>query len=538
MNFDPLYYPYPSRRSVVFARQGMIATSQPLAAQAGLEILKKGGNAIDAAVATASCLTVVEPTSNGIGGDAFALVWSGGKLWGLNSSGPAPRSISREALTKAGHKELPEYGVCPVTVPGAPACWAELARKFGRLPLTESMRPAIEYAEKGFPVSPVVGEKWEAAYKIYRALRGDEFRHWFETFAPLGRAPKAGEMWRLPEQGETLAKIAETRAEAFYRGDLAEKIEAFFKRYSGYLTVADLADFRPEWVEPVSVNYHGFDVWEIPPNGHGIVALMALNILNGFEAPAKEAKDSVENYHRQIEAIKLAFADGLKYIADTGAMKVKVADLLSESYAAERRALIGGRAIDPAPGRPHAGGTVYLATADGEGNMVSYIQSNYEGFGSGMVVPGTGIALHNRGFCFSWDPEHDNCLGPGKKPYHTIIPGFLTKDGEAVGPFGVMGGFIQPQGHVMVVSNTVDYGLNPQAALDAPRFRWKEGRVVEVEAQFPGHEAEALQRKGHQVRYGTVGDREFGRGQIIWRDRDGVLAGGSEPRADGQVAAW
>jgi gamma-glutamyltranspeptidase / glutathione hydrolase len=535
MNFDPLYYPYPSRRSMVFAGRGMVATSQPLAAQAGLEILRKGGNAIDAAVATASCLTVVEPTSNGIGGDAFALVWTGGKLWGLNSSGPAPRSISLQVLAKAGHKGVPEYGVCPVTVPGAPACWAELTRKFGKLPLTENMRPAIEYAEQGFPVSPVVGDKWEAACRIYGAQSGEEFRHWFETFAPSGRAPAAGQMWRLPEQAATLAKIAETRAEAFYRGDLAEKIGAFFHRYSGYLTAEDLAAFEPAWVEPLRVNYHGYDVWEIPPNGHGIVALMALNILNGFESPAR---DAAENYHRQIEAIKLAFADGLKYISDQCMMKAKVEDLLSESYAAERRGLISGKAILPVPGVPHRGGTVYLATADGEGNMVSYIQSNYEGFGSGMVVPGTGIALHNRGFCFSSDPGHCNCLEPGKKPYHTIIPGFLTKDGEAIGPFGVMGGFIQPQGHVMVVTNTVDRGLNPQAALDAPRFRWKEGRVVDVEAQFPAHVAEALQRMGHEVRYGAVGDREFGRGQIIWRDKDGVLAGGSEPRADGQVAAW
>jgi gamma-glutamyltranspeptidase/glutathione hydrolase len=535
MNYDPLYYPYPSRRSVVFSTKGMVATSQPLAAQAGLEILKKGGNAIDAAVAAASCLTVVEPTSNGIGGDAFALIWTGGKLHGLNSSGPSPRSISLQALAAAGHKELPEYGVCPVTVPGAPACWAELARKFGRLPLTESMRPAMDYAENGFPVSPVVGDRWQAAYKIYGARHGDEFRHWFETFAPLGRVPLAGEIWRLPEQAATLAKIAETNAEAFYRGELAEKIDSFFRRYSGYLTAEDLAAFSPAWVEPVHVDYHGYEVWEIPPNGHGIVALMALNILNGFEEPAG---DAAENCHRQIEAIKLAFADGLKYIADSRMMKVKVADLLSESYAAERRALIGDRAISPVPGRPHAGGTVYLAAADGEGNMVSYIQSNYEGFGSGMVVPGTGIALHNRGFCFSWDPKHDNCLGPGKKPYHTIIPGFLTKDGEAVGPFGVMGGFIQPQGHVMVVTNTIDQGLNPQAALDAPRFRWKEGKTVELEPQFPGHVAEILQRMGHEVKYGAVGDREFGRGQIIWRNREGVLAGGSEPRADGQAAAW
>ncbi|MFZ2445494.1 MAG: gamma-glutamyltransferase family protein [Syntrophobacteraceae bacterium] len=535
MNYDPLYHPYPSRRGMVFSRRGMVATSQPLAAQAGLDILKKGGNAIDAAIAAASCLTVVEPTSNGIGGDAFALVWTGGKLTGLNSSGPAPRKLSLQSLAGAGHREIPRFGVGPVTVPGAPACWAELARRFGKLPLTESMRGAIEYAEAGFPVSPVVANRWEAAREIYLAQDGDEFRHWFETFAPLGRAPAAGEIWRLPDQAATLAAIAETEAEAFYRGNLAEKIDSFFHRYSGYLTSEDLAAYKPEWVDPVKVDYRGYDVWEIPPNTHGIVALMALNILNGLEPGAR---DSAGACHRQIEAIKLAFADGLKYIADIRAMKVKVSDLLSDAYAAERRGLIGDTALPPEPGVPHGGGTVYLAAADGEGNMVSYIQSNYEGFGSGMVVPGTGIALHNRGYCFSNDPDHANCLAPGKRPYHTIMPGFLGKDGEAVGPFGVMGGFIQPQGHVMVMANTIDFQLNPQAALDAPRFRWMGGRTVDVESHFPPSTADDLVRMGHDIKRGAAGDFDFGRGQIIWRDKEGVLAGGSEPRTDGQVAAW
>jgi gamma-glutamyltranspeptidase/glutathione hydrolase len=535
MDFDPLFYPYPSGRALVFSRRGMVATSQPLAAQAGLEIMKKGGNAVDATIAAASCLTVVEPTSNGIGGDAFALVWTGGKLWGLNSSGPAPGKISLQVLTGAGHTKMPQYGVHPVTVPGAPACWAELSRRFGKLPLTESMRPAIEYAESGFPVSPVVSSQWSSAFEIYRVRRSEEFQHWFETFAPLGRAPVAGEVCRLPEHAATLAAIAETNAEAFYRGNLSEKIGAFFRRYSGYLTADDLDAFKPEWVEPVKIDYRGYDVWEIPPNGHGVVALMALNILKGFEF---EARDTALTYHRQIEVVKLAFADGLKYIADIGRMKVKVSDLLSDAYAEERRKLISARAIRPGHGKPHGGGTVYLAAADGEGNMVSFIQSNYEGFGSGMVVPNTGIALHNRGSCFSFDPNHDNCLEPGKRPYHTIIPGFLTKGAQALGPFGVMGGFIQPQGHVMVVTNTIDFQLNPQAALDAPRFRWQEGMAVDVERQFPHHLAEALVRMGHDLRYGAVGDRHFGRGQIIWRKKDGVLAGGSDPRADGQVAAW
>ncbi len=535
MNYDPLHYPYPSRRHTVFSRKGMVATSQPLAAQAGLDVLRKGGNAIDAAVATASCLTVVEPTSNGIGADAFALVWTGGKLRGLNSSGPAPGSISLRALAGAGHKTIPPFGVAPVTVPGAPACWAELSRRFGKLSLPETMRSAMEYADSGFPVSPVVANRWQAAFEVYRAQDGKEFQHWFEAFAPYGRTPLAGELWRMPDQAATLASIAETEAESFYRGEISEKIDSFFRRYSGYLSADDLAGFKPEWVEPVKVGYRGYEVWEIPPNGQGIVALMALNILNGLEIGAR---DSAKAYHRQIEAIKLAFSDGLKYICDIRKMKVAVSDLLSEGYAAQRRSLITESAVDPLPGDPPRGGTVYLATADSEGNMVSYIQSNYLGFGSGMVIPGTGVALHNRGYCFSSDPEHDNCLEPGKKPYHTIIPGFLTKGGDPIGPFGVMGGFIQPQGHVMVMVNTVDFQLNPQAALDAPRFRWTGGLNVDVEDSFPRHIAAELSRMGHHITYAAPDDFDFGRGQIIWRGKDGVLAAGSEPRADGQAAAW
>ncbi|MDR3561508.1 MAG: gamma-glutamyltransferase family protein [Negativicutes bacterium] len=535
MNYDSLYHPYPSRRSVVFAKKGMVATSQPLAAQAGLDILKKGGNAIDAAIATAACLTVVEPTSNGIGGDAFALVWTGGKLHGLNGSGPAPQSISIEAVKKAGYQELPKYGVIPVNVPGTPAAWAALSKRFGKLPLTEVLAPAIRYAEEGFPVSPIIGKLWGAGFKNYKAEQGEQFKHWFEVFAPQGRPPAAGEVWRSARHAATLQSIAETNAESFYRGDLAEKIDGFFKKYNGYLRKEDLEAFHAEWVDPIKVNYRGYDVWEIPPNGHGMVALMALNILKGFDF---SDKDTVETYHRQIEAIKLAFVDGRKYITDPRNMTVKVEDLLSEAFAAERRRLIGREAVQPEPGRPASSGTVYLATADEEGNMVSYIQSNYMGFGSGLVVPETGISLHNRGHNFSFDPAHDNRLEGGKKPYHTIIPGFMTKDNAAVGPFGVMGGFIQPQGHVMVVMNTVDFHLNPQAALDAPRFQWTEGKSVAVEPLFPEYIAEALNRRGHAIKRGAIGDNSFGRGQIIWRDGDGVLAGGTEPRTDGIVAAW
>ncbi|MEX2104408.1 MAG: gamma-glutamyltransferase family protein, partial [Bacilli bacterium] len=470
MSYDALHHPYPSRRNTVFSKKGMVATSQPLAAQAGLDILKKGGNAIDAAIATAACLTVVEPTSNGIGGDAFALIWTKGELHGINGSGPSPKSISIDAVKESGHDTIPKFGWIPVTVPGVPATWAELSKRFGRLPLSETLKPAIDYAENGYPLSPTLGKYWKSAYRIYKEnLKGEEFNSWFETFAPDGRAPEIGELWKSPGHAATLRSIAETNAESFYRGELAEKIDQFSKKYGGFLRKEDLAEYAPEWVKPIKVNYRGYDVWEIPPNGQGIVALMALNVLKGFEF---SEKDSVDTYHKQIEAIKLAFADGHKFITDSREMSVKVEELLSEGYAEQRRHLISDIAVQPEAGEPPKGGTVYLATADEEGNMVSFIQSNYMGFGSGLVVPGTGIGLQNRGHNFSLDPTHENRLEPGKKTYHTIIPGFLTKDDQAVGPFGVMGGFMQPQGHVQVVMNTIDFHLNPQAALDAPRWQW------------------------------------------------------------------
>jgi len=535
MRFDPLDYPYPSRRNCVYATRGMVATSQPLAAQAGLSILQQGGNAIDAAIATAAALTVVEPTSNGIGSDAFALVWTGGKLYGLNSSGPAPRGLSIEALKRAGFSEMPRLGVAPAMVPGAPAAWVELNRRFGRLPLSTVLAPAVDYAERGYPVSPTLGRNWQIAFENYRKnLTGEEFRPWFDTFAPAGRPPAIGEVWRSPGHARTLRLIGETAGEAFYRGELAERIAAFVGRHGGYITPEDLAAFRPEWVEPLHVHYRGYDVWELPPNGQGLVALLALNILKGFTFGARE---EVETYHLQIEAIKLAFADGLRFIADPRSMDVTPEDLLSDAYADGRRRLIGRTALEPAPGRPPRGGTVYLAAADAEGNMVSYIQSNYMGFGCGIVIPETGIALNNRGHTFRLDPAHPNGLGPGKRPYNTIIPGFLTRDGQAVGPFGVMGGFMQPQGHVQVITNAIDFGMNPQAALDAPRWRWVEGRTVEMEHSVPEHIVDALARRGHAVRW-AMGSDGFGRGQIIWRMSDGALVGATEPRTDGHVAAY
>lgn len=536
LNLNPLNQPYQIAKMPVYAKKGMVATSQPLAAQAGLEMLKQGGNAIDAAIATAICLTVVEPTSNGIGGDAFALVWMGGKLYGLNASGPASQNISIEKVKRKGHTIMPEHGFIPVNVPGAPSAWIQLSERFGKLPFDELFKPAIQYAEEGFPISPVLGKLWNRAVTTFREkLRGEEYAFWFNLFAPGGNCPRVGEVWRSPAHARTLQSIAETKAESFYRGELAEKTDRFFRQHDGFLSAEDLAAYSPEWVNPISINYRGYDVWEIPPNGQGLVALMALNILKGFEFTDR---DNVDTFHKQIEAIKLAFADGLTYITDANKMAVSIESLLSDAYGEERRRLIGKSAIDPRPGKPADGGTVYLATADGEGNMVSFIQSNYNGFGSGLVVPDTGISLHNRGRNFSLDPEHDNRLEPGKKPYHTIIPGFLSKGNEPVGPFGVMGAFMQPQGHVQVMMNTIDFHLNPQAALNAPRWQWKQGKTVEVEASFPHHLALALAERGHDVKVAleTTG---FGRGQIIWRNNEsGVLVGGSEARTDGSVVAW
>ena len=535
ISFDPLTYHYASRRNVVYGRNGMVCTGNPLAAQAGLDVLRKGGNAIDAAVAAASTLTVVEPTANGIGSDAFAIVYTGGKLYGLNSSGPSPRSISLEEVRGRGFEKMPEDGVIPVNVPGAPGAWAALSERFGRMPLKESMATAIGYAEDGYPIQPGVGEGWKASFERCRkaAEKFPEVNSWFETFAPDGRPLKVGELLRLPGHARTLRAIAETNAEEFYRGELANEIDRFMKQYGGFLSKEDLAAFYPEWVQPLTTDYHGFTVCEIPPNGHGITVLMALNILKGLP----ETSDLFIQTHRQIEAMKLAFTDAQRYVADPGYMTVSPDQLLSEEYAAARRALIGTEAITPEYWEPVKGGTVYLCTADREGNMVSYIQSNYMGFGSGVVIPGTGISLNNRGANFYLDSSMANCLGPAKKSYHTIIPGFLMKDGRPVGPFGIMGGFMQPQAHLQVLLSAIDHHLNPQDALDKPRWMWTGGKTIEVEQSFDAAILGQLARAGHNivVRRSSV---PFGRGEIIWRSEDGILCGGCEMRTDGQVAAW
>lgn len=535
-SFYNLSNPYPIKRNATYARNGMVATSQPLASQAGIEILKKGGNAIDAAIATAACLTVVEPTSNGIGGDAFALVWTKNRLHGLNGSGRSPQSISIDAVKEAGYQKIPQYGWIPVTVPGVPAAWADLSEKFGKLPLEEVLQPAITYVEEGFPISATLSRNWQRAYTNFsKLLKEDYYKHWFKTFAPNGRAPKVGEIWTSKGHAETLRSLAKTKSASFYNGELAEKIVQFSKANGGFLSADDLAEHQSEWVHPLRVNYRGYDVWELPPNGQGIITLQALKILKGYEFSERE---SLYTYHKQIEAMKLAFADGLKFITEESKMPITSEDLLSDSYAAERRGLIGNEAMNAEPGHLAKGGTIFLCTADKEGNMVSYIQSNYMGFGSGLVVPGTGITLQNRGYDFSMDPTHANALEGSKKTYHTIIPGFLTKENDAIGPFGVMGGFMQPQGHLQVMMNTIDFGMNPQAALDAPRWKWVQGKTVEVEHRFFHHIADLLAQKGHDIQY-NLDPSSFGWGQIIWRNpQTGVLIGGSESRTDGTVATW
>lgn len=534
LRFDPHHYRYPSHRNVIYGSRGMAAASQPLAAQAGLAVLKKGGNAIDAAIATAAALTVVEPTGNGLGSDAFAIIWKDGKLHGINGSGFAPKSWSVESFKARGWDKVPRDGWGPATVPGAVATWCELSKKMGRLPLTEVLAPAIEYARDGHAVSPTVAYNWDAAFKKYGPMTSPEFGAWLKTFCPNGRAPRAGEIFKSEAHARTLERIAQTNGEAFYKGDVAEKIVAFAKETDGFFTMEDLAAFAPEWVDPISVNYRGYDIWEIPPNGQGICALLALSILKNFEF---KERDCAETYHKQIEAIKMGFADAHRYVADQRFSTVPVKELLADSYGAARSKLIKDVAVDHKPGDPMHGGTVYFSTADGEGTLVSFIQSNYMGFGSGVVIPETGIGLNNRGHCFSMDPEHPNVIAGHKRPYNTIIPAFMTKDGKPVGPFGVMGGYMQPQGHLQVAMNVIDFGMNPQEALDAPRWQWSGDMKVTVEPGFPASEALKLAAMGHDI-VPEVTSNSFGRGEVIWLTEDGTLAGATEPRTDGCVAAW
>ncbi len=538
MMFDPLFQPYASNRYCVTASRGMVATGSNLASAAGLEVLMKGGNAVDAAVATAAALTVTEPTANGIGADSFALVWIKDRLYGLNSSGYAPSGISREAvLEKSPDGKMPTHGWLPVMVPGAVKSWPTLVKRFGKLSLKEDLAPAIRYAEEGYPAGPMLGKMWENSTAIFHRMFDGKPEHdeWFRTFTKNGESYHFGDIIRLPNHARTLRLIAETDGDAFYKGEIAEQFVRQSERDGGgYFRMEDLAGYESRWVDPISVNYRGFDVWEIPPNGQGIIALMALNILKEFDFAYKE---NVDTYHKQMEAIKIAFADARHYVTDPRHMAIDYHDLIRPEYGALRAKEITDRAALPTWGKPFGSGTVYLCTADGEGNMVSYIQSNYKGFGSGIVLEGYGVALQNRGSEFSLDPEAANVLAPGKKTYHTIIPGFLTKGGKAVGPFGVMGGYMQPQGHVQTVMNLVDFHMNPQMALDAPRWQWMKDKDITVEPTFNNQIARQLAARGHNITTALNGS-PFGRGQMIVRLDNGVLVGGCEGRTDSNIACW
>ncbi|AKG75363.1 gamma-glutamyltransferase family protein [Salinicoccus halodurans] len=528
---DHYKYPYLNRRFSVYAKNGMVATTHPVATEAGIEMLKRGGNAMDAAIATAAALTVVEPTSNGIGGDAFMIAWMDGSLHGMNASGRSPRTLSMEEIRSRGYSEMPKYGWLPVNVPGVPAAWASLIGKFGKLTLKEVLTPAIRAAKDGFAITPTVARYWRTAYKNFsREVENfEEIRPWLEIFGNV----EAGEIRTLPYHADTLVEIAETEAKSVYEGALADRIVEYSKRTGGLITHEDLKNFEIDYVDPVSVDYKGYDIHEIPPNGQGITALMALGMLKDDEFRHLDE----EAYHYQIEAIKQAFADTTTFVADRDHMTVSGKDLLEPGYLERRRTEIGGSAALREHGDLPRGGTVYLATADGEGNMVSYIQSNYMGFGSGVVIPETGLALHNRGHSFSMDENNPNYVGGGKRSFHTIIPGFITKGGKPVGPFGVMGGFMQPQGHLQVAMNLIDYGMNPQSALDAPRWQFKSGMEVEVEDRFDHDIARSLARRGHRISV-NLEPNSFGRGQIIIRGKDGVLIGGSESRTDGSISIY
>lgn len=533
-------FPYSSQRMPVLARN-VVATSQPLAAEAGLSMLRQGGNAMDAAVAAAMTLTVVEPTSNGIGADAFALIWAGGGLHGLNASGHAARAMPEHYFE--GKERVPLRGWDPVTTPGAVSAWVEINKRFGSLPLATVATPAIHYARDGFLVSPQTGAGWRGA--AARGYDREQFAEWQRTFAPNGRGPATGELFFMKNHADTLEEIAQTMGESFYRGALAAKISSAAEAQGGFLREEDLAAHRADWVRPISTDYHGFTLHEIPPNGQGLAALMMLGILRHLEIE-KLAVDSVESLHLQIEAMKLAFADGHRYIADPAYMDVSVDDLLDDDYLKSRAKMVDRkRAQDFKHGTPKDGGTVYLTAADEHGNMVSYIQSNYSGFGSGVVIPGTGVSMQNRGGCFVTERGHPNEAGPGKRPYHTIIPGFVTRKGdggagddEPVMSFGVMGGYMQPQGHAQVVLRIADYHQNPQAALDAPRWQVTTGLEVIIEPGFDSGVYEKLKAMGHGVRQARARTVSHGRGQIAWRLREGEYLAASDLRSDGEAVGF
>lgn len=532
-------------RSEVIAQNGMAATSHPLATQIALDILKKGGSAVDAAIAANAALGLMEPTGNGIGGDLFAIVWDAKtqKLHGLNASGRSPLSLSRQYFIDEGLDKIPAFGPLPVSVPGCVDGWFELHDKFGILPMDELLSPTIEYAEKGFPVTELI------AYYLERSGRFlSKYPNFKETYMPNGKTPQKGEVFKNPDLGNTLRKIGEGGRDAFYKGEIASTIAQYIKENGGFLTEEDLEKHYSEWVEPVSVNYRGYDVWELPPNGQGIAALQILKMLEAYDI-ASMGWSSAEYVHLFTEAKKLAFEDRAKYYADPDFNKNPVEWLISDRYADERRKLINeNRAAREFPaGEFESDNTIYLTTSDKDGNMVSLIQSNYRGMGSGMTPTGLGFVLQDRGEMFTLEEGHYNSYEPGKRPFHTIIPGFITKEGRPYISFGLMGGAMQPQGHAQIVINMVDFRMNLQEAGDAPRIyhdgsseptgeKMTDGGTLYLESGFPYETVRSLIGKGHKVAY-TVGP--YGGYQaIMWDEVNKVYYGASESRKDGQAAGY
>jgi gamma-glutamyltranspeptidase/glutathione hydrolase len=537
-------------RSEVIGANGMVATSHPLATQIGLEVLKAGGTAMDAAIAANAALGLMEPTGCGIGGDLFAIVWDPKtkRLHGYNGSGRSPQSLTRAWFDEEGIERIPSFGPLPVTVPGAVDGWFALHGRFGRKPMAELLAPTVRYAREGHPVPAVIAEAWAISVRRYA-----EFEGFKAQFTIDGRAPGKGEIWKNPNLARTLERIGREGRDAFYRGEIPEVVERYMKAQGGFLAASDFAAHRGEWVDPVAINYRGVDVWQIPPNGQGIAGLQILKMMEGFDLAGMSPTDP-RYVHRFVEAKKLAFEDRARWYADPAFFRSPVADLLSERYAAERRKLIDPERAQQsvAPGNPvlDTGDTIYLATADKDGMMVSLIQSNYRGMGSGMTPPGLGFMLQNRGEQFALLAGHPNEYAPAKRPFHTIIPGFATKDGEPWLAFGVMGGAMQPQGHAQVIINLVDFGLNLQEAGDAPRIHhggstepegkvvaMADGGVVNLESAFPHETRRELLRLGHRLQDGPVS--LYGGYQAVMRDpKTGVYFGASESRKDGHAAGY
>jgi len=550
-------------RSEVLARHGMVCTSVPAATQVGLDILKRGGSAVDAAIAANATLGLMEPVSNGVGGDLFAIVYSAkeNKLYGINGSGRSPLGLSydqmKAELTKLHRETIPPTGMLPITVPGTVDAWAELHKKFGKLKLSDDLAPAIRYAEEGFPVTELIAYYWSFGPRIYKGLPGAFLETY--TLDGKGRTPAKGDIFKNPGLAATLRLIGEKGRDAFYKGEIAGKIDSFMQQNGGFLRKVDFEKHTSTWVDPVSTNYRGYDVFELPPNGQGIATLQMLNILEGFDLRAT-GRNSPDTLHTMIEAKKLVWADRAKFYADPAFAKIPVTQLISKQYATERRKLIdpqhAARQIESGNPALDRGDTIYLCTADDEGNMVSLIQSNYRGMGSGIVVPGLGFMFQDRGQLFSMDPNHANVYAPGKRPFHTIIPGFVMKDGKPWEAFGVMGGGMQPQGHVQVLTNQIDFGLNVQEAGDASRWQHEGGQeptgtgvtesgakvdaagFVDLESGIPYETARELRKRGHDVRFDVGGYGGYQAIKVEMHDGQRVYVGASESRKDGQAAGY